>query len=127
MSTTQNETTRPISETIQQALQDAGYGSYMSYAQPVIAALTAREEAITEKLVGYAEANGADTEEVTAMLNDLGMAVRAPEPEAEESDENDGSDEGDGSDNSRIASALGRIEEQISRLTDFARRNGYRG
>jgi len=116
--------TRPISETIQQALQDAGYGSYMSYAQPVIAALTAREEAITEKLVGYAEANGADTEEVTAMLNDLGMAVKAPEPEA---DNEDGSDESDGSDNSRIASALGRIEEQISRLTDFARRNGYRG
>ena len=72
MSTTENQTVRSIEDTVRSAMNSNGAGGYYdTYAGPVVANLVAREQTIAEKLVGYAEANGADTEEVTAMLADL--------------------------------------------------------
>ena len=119
MSTTQNETVG-ITQTVRAALNSAGYGSYISYAGPVIEALTARETDLSEKLVDYAVDAGADGDEVRNYLREIGMAVTVIEPEPEDTDDSD-------------TGALGRIEQllthltgRVDNLTDFARRNGYR-
>jgi hypothetical protein len=123
MSTTQNETSG-ISATVQAALRNSGYGSYFTYATPVVEALTARETDIASSLIDYAVDAGADAEEVKAYMRQVGMVV-ATEPEEEpEVDDDDDSDTG----------AMGRIEQaitaltgRIDSLTQFARNNGYRG
>jgi len=117
MSTIENETAG-ISQTVQRALQDAGYGSYIAYAGPVIEALTARETAMADKLVDYAVDAGADLDEVQRYLREIGMIV----PHVEESE-----DEVETTTLSRIENSLGAIARQIESLTQFARSNGYRG
>ena len=118
MSTIENETAG-ISQTVQRALQDAGYGSYIAYAGPVIEALTARETAMADKLVDYAVDAGADLDEVQRYLREIGMIV----PHVEEDIE----DEVETTTLSRIENSLGAIARQIESLTQFARSNGYRG
>jgi len=124
MSTTQNEVLG-ISQTVQRALQDSGYGSYMSYAGPVIEALTARETDMADKLCDYAVDAGADLDEVQAYLREIGMIVPRRENEPESEDEDD--DEVDIPALSRIENSLGAIARQLESLTQFARNNGYRG
>ena len=89
MSTTQNETAGPSSRPSAQALQDAGYGSYMTYARPVVEALIAREKRIASSLIDYAIDNDASEEEVRTYIAETGMAVPDPmsdEPEPEVDD-----------------------------------------
>lgn len=123
MSTTQNETVRSINDTIQRALQEAGYGSYFSYARPVVEALTRRETDLSEKLIDYAVDAGADADEVKAYLREIGMAVTpdpTPEPEVDESDDED-------SVLARIDERLATLAATVESLSRFARDNGYRG
>lgn len=125
MSTTETETqtAASINDTVQQALQTAGYGSYMTYAQPVIAALTEREQAISQALLDQAEEMDIDQEDIREALEAAGLSVKEPEVEEDEETE-ESSDTG----------AMGRIEQmltsltgRIDSLTEFARSNGYRG
>jgi len=120
MSTIENETAG-ISQTVQRALQDAGYGSYIAYAGPVIEALTARETAMADKLVDYAVDAGADLDEVQRYLREIGMIIPTRETSATEEDEVETTTL------SRIENSLGAIARQIESLTQFARSNGYRG
>lgn len=124
MSTTTNEI-NSIAQTVRSAMNGRGQGSYYdSYATPVVAALVDRETELSERLIDYAVDAGASAAEVRDYLRQIGMAVAADaEPEEEEEPDND-----------EDTSALGRIEQTLNRLatridglTDFARRNGYRG
>lgn len=122
MSTTQNDTVG-ISQTISRSLQDAGYGSYAAYARPVVEALTARENDLSEKLVDYGVDAGADAGEIRAYLREIGMAVATePEEDLESADDDDDED-----DIERIEKSLADIARQIGALTAFARDNGFRG
>lgn len=110
-----------IQQTVQTALSQQGLNGYARQAEPVIALLVDREREISERLIDYAGDLGADTREVRQQLSGLGMAVPEPEPEDDE-------------DTTADSAAIGRIEQmltamgrQIESLTDFARRNGYRG
>lgn len=123
MSTSTTENVRSIEETIRQALTERGNGSYMTYAQPAIQALTAREQEISEQLLAFAESMDAPEDEVREALKNAGLTVKDPEPDVEPEDDDDDADEN----TSRIASALERIEQRIESLTAFARRNGYTG
>lgn len=112
-----------IQQTVQTALSQQGLNGYARQAEPVIALLVNRERDISERLIDYAGDLGADTREVRQQLSGLGMAV--PEPEPEDDDDED---------TTADSAAIGRIEQmltamgrQIDSLTDFARRNGYRG
>jgi len=126
MSTTQNET-QGIAQTIRTAMNTNGAGGYYdTYARPVVVALTTRETELSEKLVDYAVDAGADGAEVKAYLREIGMAV-ATDPESEDPESEDVESEDEDATTTRIASALERIEQRIESLTDFARRNGYRG
>lgn len=119
MSTTENETTASIQTVIEETLRNNGYSTYITYARPVVTALTEREYAISEKLLAIAESMEADEDEIREALKGVGLAVKDPEPEPVEDEETD--------DTSRIASALERIESRLDSLTQFARSNGYRG
>lgn len=124
MSTTQNEThIDSISATVQAALQNAGYGSYMTYARPVVEALDTREREIASLLIDYAVDAGADADEVKAYLREIGMAV-TPDPEPEVED-----DESDDEDSvlARIDERLATLAATVESLSQFARNNGYRG
>lgn len=110
-----------IQQTVQTALSQQGLNGYARQAEPVIALLVDREREISGRLIDYAGDLGADTEAVRRQLSELGMAVPEPEPEDDE-------------DTTADSAAIGRIEQmltamgrQIESLTDFARRNGYRG
>jgi len=124
MSTTTNNNTATIEATIEGALRTAGLSTYQRQAQPVIDALVAREQAIAEKLLDYAEDNGANTDEVTAMLTDLGMALKPEEPETVNAEANG---QGDTGALARIEASLSSLTATVASLSDFARRNGYRG
>jgi len=116
---TATNTTATIEATIEGALRTAGLSTYQRQAQPVIQALVEREQAIAERLLDYAGDNGASTDEVAAMLTDLGMSLKPEEPEVEETTEPAG--QGD------VATALANIQRTLDSLTQFARSNGYRG
>jgi hypothetical protein len=127
MSTTQNDTTSAsISDTIQQALQQAGYGSYVSYARPVVEALEAREKEIASQLIDYAIDYDASEEEVRTYIAETGMAVPDPVVEDEE-DEEDEPESADTGAIGRVERLLTSLTERIDSLTEFARTNGYRG
>jgi hypothetical protein len=119
MSTTTQNNTATIEATIEGALRTAGLSTYQRQAQPVIQALVEREQAIAERLLDYATDNGASTDEVAAMLADLGMSLKPEEPETEEVAEP--AEQGD------VATALANIQRTLEGLTQFARANGYRG
>ena len=121
-STTQNETTS-IEQTIREALNNAGYGSYISYARPVVEALVAREKRIASSLIDYAIDNDASEEEVRTYISETGMAV--PDLVADQ-DENTEDDSDTGA-LGRIEQALTNLTGRIDSLTQFARSNGYRG
>jgi hypothetical protein len=123
-STTQDETTRDIATTVRTALNGRGQGSYYdSYAPPVVAALVERETDLSEKLIDYAVDAGADGTEVKAYLREIGMAVATdPEPETQAEESADPEDI-----LTRIDANLRTLTATVTSLTDFARRNGYRG
>lgn len=120
VTTTEQETTVSIQQTVEQTLTRTGYGSYMRQAGPVVEALVARETGLAEKLIDYAVDAGAEEDEIRAYLTEIGMSV--PAQPVEEDD-----DEEDEEDNSDILRGLRRIEDRIDSLTEFARANGYRG
>ena len=122
MSTTQNET-QGITQTVRSALNNAGYGSYISYAGPVIEALTARETDLSEKLIDYAVDAGGSADEVRHYLREIGMAVTVIE-EDEPEVEPEVTSKKKGKQSKR--ELLERLSAQVDSLTDFARRNGYR-
>jgi hypothetical protein len=119
MSTTTNTAAATIETTIEGALRTAGLSAYQRQAQPVITALVEREQAIAEKILDYAEDQGANTDEVTSLLTSLGVALKPEEPETEAVAEPAG--QGD------VATALANIQRTLDSLTQFARSNGYRG
>ena len=121
MSTTQNETVRSIDATIEQSLQDAGYGSYNSYAGPVVAALQARERELAALLVDYAVDAGADESEVKAYLREIGMAVT----QGQSTNDDESAEPEDIL--TRIDARLSTLAENVERLSQFARQNGWRG
>ena len=105
-----------INEVVQRSLTDAGYGGYSQYARPVVTALVDREHQIAGQIIEYARTQGLDEEDARAALAEVGMEV-PPEPGEAEATE----------DPSDLGGVLGRIEEALSGLTQFAREHGYRG
>lgn len=120
MTTTQNAPAT-VQSTVEEGLRTAGYSTYLRQAQPVVDALVAREQAICESLLDFAETNGASTDEVTEFLTGLGLSLKPEEPEtAAEAP----AQEGDAL--ARIEASLSTLTATVTSLTDFARRNGYR-
>jgi hypothetical protein len=124
MSTTTNTTAATIESTIEGALRTAGLSTYQRQAKPVIDALVAREQDLAEKILDYAEEQGANTDEVTSLLTSLGVALKPEEPETVAAEANG---QGDTGALARIEASLSSLTATVSSLSDFARRNGYRG
>lgn len=108
-----------INETVQTSLTAAGRGEYLGYAEPVITALVNREQEIVGNLLTFAQNSDLDPEAVRATLAEAGLHM-PPAPQVAENTQAPTA-EGD------VASALGRIEQALTGLTEFARRNGYNG
>lgn len=127
MSNTVSNTVRPINETIREALQDSGYGSYISYAGPVIEALQQRERELSSLLIDYAVDAGADETEVRAYLREIGMVVA--EPQSEPEDQRLESDEDSMTEDvlTSLDAKINSIAEMVNSLAQFARSNGFRG
>jgi hypothetical protein len=104
-----------INETVEQSLASAGYGTYMSYARPVVAALVNREQEICGHLIRFGTEQGLAENQVRDLLSNIGMEVPIPETEPDAEPEDD------------VSSVLSRIEQSLAGLTQFARDNGYTG
>lgn len=104
-----------ITETVQSALTEAGNGSYMSYAAPVIAALEAREQEITDALTEIAVDKGLSSDEANAVLVQAGLVQPAPEPEAAL-----------GEDSLSLQAEVSRLGGLVQRLIDAAAARGLR-
>lgn len=116
-----------INETVEQTLRGAGYGQYMSYAQPVVTALVDREHRIVGELITFARQNGLSEEQARSALSSCGMevpAVRAVPTAATPMQTADapGDTEAD-----PVLRMLGDIQTTLAGLTQFARDNGYTG
>lgn len=107
-----------INETVEQTMRNRGYGSYMSYAEPVITALVNREQEICGHLIRFGTEQGLAEDQTRDLLRNVGMAVPEPEPETTQAPQAEGND---------LAAVLSRIENTLSGLTQFARDNGYNG
>lgn len=106
-----------IQETIQQSLQDAGYGGYRQYAQPVVTALVDREQRIAGRLIEFAQNSDLDVDAVKSALQECGMTMPVETQQDTATATSDDS----------LAQTLGRIEQALTGLTAFARQNGYTG
>lgn len=109
-----------IQETVQQSLSNAGYGGYMQYAQPVITDLVNREQQICGRLIQFAHDGDLDVDAVRNALVECGLTMPVETVQATENVQAPASDDA-------LAATLGRIEQALSGLTEFARRNGYNG
>lgn len=69
-----------IQETVDQSLRSAGYGSYSTYARPVVDALVTREQGMFSELLVAGRSLGASESQVRDALIAVGMAepVAAP-------------------------------------------------
>jgi hypothetical protein len=105
-----------IRETVQTSLNQSGNGRYMSYAEPVIAALEAREQAAVDIVREAARADGLNPRRVTDVLVEAGLIEPAPEPIVTEA-----------GDNSGVVAMVGEIRQTVERLAQFARQHGFRG
>jgi len=113
--TTQNSST--IEATVEGALRTAGLASYLAQARPVIEALVAREQALSERLVEVGvDTLDQDEDEVRGLLAETGMHVAHPEVE-EESDE---------SSTARILDAISTLGSRLDSLERIARSHGLR-
>lgn len=122
-----------INDTVNSALRERGYGSYVSAAQPIIDVLTDRERQISDQLLSYAQDMGADPSDVREKLAELGMVV-SPNAIVEDDDDDDDMsaepshlDETEPTAIERIELLLNGMAERLNGLTAFARQNGYRG
>lgn len=61
--------------------ENIGSQSYLSYAEPVVTALQAREDQIKEGLREFAEGKGLSSQEVTNLFVQVGLEQPAPTPE----------------------------------------------
>jgi hypothetical protein len=64
-----------IQETVADALTARGQGSYLSYAEPVIAALVRREQAIFSDIVAAAVDGGYSSQDVRLVLTEAGLTA----------------------------------------------------
>lgn len=100
-----------IAQTVQTALDAAGYGQYVSHAAPVVAALEEREQAIADAIREAAEGADYDPDEVDQVLTQVGL----PQAKVEAVQETVPND---------IAGVLRRLSDQVDRLTAAARARG---
>lgn len=101
-----------INTVVETSLRESGRGAYISYAAPVVSALTEREQEIAENLIQFAVSKGLSQEEAKAAVEQAGLTLPVepePEPVAVE------------------ASTLSSLQRSIESLTRFARQHGYRG
>jgi vacuolar-type H+-ATPase subunit I/STV1 len=103
--------TTTIEQTVETTLRNAGYGSYVNQARPVVEKLRVREQEISDRLLEMATTAGLDSDEARRLLVEAGIEVR-PEPEPEPE---------------TVEQTLASIKRSIEELTAFARSNGYRG
>lgn len=111
-----------INQTVTETLAATGYGSYNQYAAPVVTALVNREQEIVGRLLTFAEQTDLDVDTVRTALGEAGMHM--PPQAAQAPQTADGGTAGATGD---LAATLGRIEQALSGLTQFARQNGYGG
>jgi hypothetical protein len=106
-----------IQETVATALRNSGREGYLSYAQPVIAALEDRERGMAEALMAFGADQDLDEDTVRDTLAEAGMTLPEPEPEPEQVATN-GQGGGD------VAALLSRISERLDTLEGVARSRG---
>lgn len=70
-----------IRNTVESTLTEQGQGSYLSYAEPVVAALEAREEAIVTAVRQVATSKGLSESDTDVVLEQVGLVEPTPEPE----------------------------------------------
>lgn len=104
-----------IRETVAAALRNSGREGYLSYAQPVIAALENREREIAEALLAFVIDQDQDDDAVRDTLAEAGMTLPEPEPEEEQAATNGQGD---------VAALLSRINERLDGLEQVARSRG---
>lgn len=102
-----------IRTTVTESLTSAGYGSYTSYAAPVIAALEARQQEQADLLTQFAVQQGMSEAQAKAALQGVGLVDPDPEPEATVTAEG-GEDR------------IGRLEALVERLVGAAHSAGLR-
>lgn len=102
-----------IQNTVQSALSDNGLGQYASHAEPVVAALQEREDAIVQALREVASSKGLGSHETDILLETVGLIEPTPEPEP-------------ASDNGDLAAQVERLARQVNALITAAGRHGVR-
>jgi 2-hydroxychromene-2-carboxylate isomerase len=113
-----------IRETVQTALDRAGYGQYSTYAAPILAALEEREQGIADSIRDAADQAGL-SDQADAILSEVGLPDRKvvePEPLYDTGNVSTGFDMA--SLNDALERALRPIQDQVHRLTEAARSRG---
>lgn len=111
-----------INETVEQSMNAAGLGGYRNNVAPVVTALINREQQIVGNLLTFAQNSDLDVAAVRNSLADAGLHMPVEAPAAPEAAATVGQQVDAG-----VAAALARIEQALTGLTTFARRNGYNG
>lgn len=107
-----------IRNTVSEALTAAGYGSYMTYAEPVIDALEEREDAIVTEIEAVAREKGLVEHEVAAIMERVGLVEPTPEPVAEVADpDNQG-------DLATVLAAIESLRQEVTAIKNAAARHG---
>lgn len=106
-----------IRNTVESTLTEQGQGSYLSYAEPVVAALEAREEAIVTAVRQVATSKGLGDSEVDVVLEQVGLVEPTPEPEPVNALSDNGSE-------GEVLSLLRTIQAEVEALKTAARRHG---
>lgn len=117
-----------VRDTVLTSLRQAGYGSYASYAEPVITALEGRERDISGVLIEYATQRGMDRNEATQAMTQAGLTAPQPQPVMQTMQAGqDVPAQAAGNVNDEVLAALRDVQQTMSGLVAFARRNGYTG
>jgi hypothetical protein len=113
-----------INETVTDALQSAGLGSYASRATPVVNALIEREQRLYTGIVDAARDADLNPDLVTNLLSGLGMAAPSAQQPGQmyavPVDEVDDEEED-------VDVRVDNLQQRINSLEAFARANGYSG
>lgn len=108
-----------ISNVVATTLSERGQSAYFSYAEPVVAALEAREDAIVTALRQVATSKGLSEADTGVILEQVGLVEPTPEPTPEPVSADNGSDT-----LAEVLATVRSLQSDIEGLKTAARRHG---
>lgn len=102
-----------IQETVDQTLSTAGLSGYARQAQPVVDALTKREQDIANELIRFATDQGLSRADAIAACEEAGLTVYSGTPDAE----------GSGDMDQKIEDLRADVRSLVERLDNMTRTN----